>query len=112
MFQLLRKNGQAPSHDFRGLSGLSAIFSRLIPSLGRRASVGAALEVLGTLPLTAQSSLALVRLHDETLLLGITAQSVTLLTRRRETELGRGPLSGSNESSLQEEPSRLRELSA
>ena len=95
MFQLLRKNGQALGYDFKGLSGLSMIFSRLIPSLGRRVSAGA-LELVGTLPLTAQSSLALVRLHDETLLLGITAQNVTLLTRRRETEVGRKSVSASN----------------
>jgi flagellar biogenesis protein FliO len=47
---------------------------------GRR--VAGALEHLGTLPLTAQSSLALVRLHDETLLLGITPQSIKVLAKR------------------------------
>jgi flagellar biogenesis protein FliO len=43
--------------------------------------LGNALEHLGSLPLTAQSSLALVRLQDETLLLGITPQTITLLTK-------------------------------
>lgn len=109
MFQLLKKNGQALSHDFRGLRGFSGLLSRLIPSLGRRASAGGALEHLGALPLTTQCSLALIRLHDETLLLGITAQSVTLLTRRRETEIDRRPSSGSNGSSLTEEPLRVHE---
>lgn len=109
MFQLLKKNGQALSYDFRGLRGFSRLLSRLIPSLGPRASAGGALEHLGALPLTTQSSLALIRLHDETLLLGITAQSVTLLTRRRQTEVDRRPLSGSNGSSLAEEPLRVRE---
>ena len=36
------------------------------------------------MPLTAQSSLAVVRLHDETLLLGITPQSITLLAKGNE----------------------------
>jgi flagellar biogenesis protein FliO len=111
VFQLLKKNGQAPGYDFKGLSGLSVIFSRLIPSLGRRVSAGA-LELVGTLPLTAQSSLALVRLHDETLLLGITAQNVTLLTRRRETEVGSKFVSTSNGGLMQEELPPLDELPA
>lgn len=111
LFQLLRKNRQAPSYDLKGLSGLSLIVSRFIPSLARRGSAGA-LEHLETLPLTAQCSLALIRLHDETLLLGITGQSVTLLTRCREAEVGRDRMSGSNERLLQEQPPRLDELSA
>jgi flagellar biogenesis protein FliO len=74
--------------------------------------VGGGLEHLVTLPLTAQVSLALVRLHDETLLLGITAQSVTLLTRRRETEVDRLSVSRSNGDSPQEDQPRLWETSA
>ena len=37
------------------------------------------------MPLTAQSSLAVVRLHNETLLLGITPQSITLLAKGNES---------------------------
>lgn len=111
MFQLLRKNGRTSGYDFKGLSGLSVIFRRLIPSLGRRVSAGA-LELVGTLPLTAQSSLALVRLRDETLLLGITAQNVTVLTRRSETEVGRKSASTSNGGLMQEELPPLDELPA
>jgi len=43
--------------------------------------LGTAVQHLGTLPLTPQSSLALVRVYKETLVLGITAQSVTLLAK-------------------------------
>jgi flagellar biogenesis protein FliO len=53
----------------------------MIPALARRSAVAGALEHLGSLPLTAQSSLALVRLNQETLLLGITPQGITLLTK-------------------------------
>jgi flagellar biogenesis protein FliO len=109
VFQLLKKNGRSPNHDFRELAGLGGLFSRLIPSLGRRASAGGALELLGALPLTTQSSLALIRLHDETLLLGITAQSVTLLTRHRETEGDQGQLFQSNGGSLAEDPQQPRQ---
>lgn len=64
-----------------GWNGLGAFFQRLIPALSRQRTISNALVHLGTLPLTAQSSLSLVRLHDETLLLGITAQNITLLTK-------------------------------
>ena len=64
-----------------GLTRLRALFRRVFPSLGRRSAFGGALEHLGSLPLTAHSSLALVRLYKETLLLGITPQSVTLLSK-------------------------------
>jgi flagellar biogenesis protein FliO len=40
------------------------------------------------MPLTAQSSLALVRLHDETLLLGITPQNITLLAKAEGDSAG------------------------
>jgi len=63
------------------LSGYAALLQRLVPALRRRGNLGNALEHLGSLPLTAQSSLALVRLQGETLLLGITPQSITLLTK-------------------------------
>lgn len=62
-------------------STCAALWQRIVPALRRRAVAGNALEHLGSLPLTAQSSLALVRLHGETLLLGVTAQSITLLTK-------------------------------
>ena len=67
-----------------GLTRLRALFRRVFPSLGRRSAFGGALEHLGSLPLTAHSSLALVRLYKETLLLGITPQSVTLLSKRSD----------------------------
>jgi flagellar biogenesis protein FliO len=70
------------------LSGYAALLQRLVPALRRRGNLGNALEHLGTLPLTAQSSLALVRLHGETLLLGITPQHITLLTKGSAAAVG------------------------
>jgi len=67
-----------------GIASCSALWRRLWQALSPRSATGGALEHLGSLPLTAQSSLALVRLNKETLLLGISPQGITLLTKNRE----------------------------
>jgi len=81
VFPFSSKNSREGRRDAGGLSGYAALLQRLLPALRRRGNLGNALEHLGSLPLTAQSSLALVRLQGETLLLGITPQSITLLTK-------------------------------
>ena len=81
MFPFNVKHRTPSSQNAGGLQGLSALMQRFLPALGRRGNLAGALEHLGTMPLTAQSSLALVKLHDETLLLGITPQSITLLAK-------------------------------
>jgi flagellar biogenesis protein FliO len=81
VFSFNRKNFAPLAPPVVGLSGLAALIQRFMPALGRRGSVGGMLEHLGTMPLTAQSSLALVRLNGETLLLGITPQNISLLTK-------------------------------
>jgi flagellar biogenesis protein FliO len=68
-------------NPFLGLTRWCAGFQRLFPSLRRRSALDGVLEHLGNLPLTAHASLALVRLHKDTLLLGITPQSITLLSK-------------------------------
>jgi flagellar biogenesis protein FliO len=88
MFDLIKRGNKAPNIRATGLGVLIACLRRLIPTFGRRVSAGGTLEHLASLPLTAQSSLALVRLHKETLLLGITPQSITLLTKGQEKEPG------------------------
>lgn len=67
--------------EFGPIAGWSLLLQRFIPALRRRASANGALEHLGSLALTAQSSLALVRWRDQTLLLGITPQGISLLTQ-------------------------------
>lgn len=81
MFRFNRKYRQPQGFPTSGWQSLGAFVQRLMPALGKRPSIGAALEHLGTMPLTAQSSLALVRLHGETLLLGITPQNISLLAK-------------------------------
>lgn len=69
-----------------GIASWSALWRSLWQALGRRCATRGALEHLGSLPLTAQSSLALVRLNKETLLLGISPQGITLLTKNRDPD--------------------------
>lgn len=104
MFTSTQIPPKAAVNGFTGFAGLCALFRRIVPGLGRRSAFGGALEHLGSLPLTAHSSLALVRLHRETLLLGITPQSITLLSKgNNETVFG--------PDSITTEPIALREES-
>lgn len=76
-----RKNFANALSQGGALSSWSLVLQRLVPALRRRASANGALEHLGSLALTAQASLALVRWRDQTLLLGITPQGISLLTQ-------------------------------
>jgi flagellar biogenesis protein FliO len=84
MFGLQRKRRRNLLAEAATGGGLGAFMRCFLAPLGRRSLAGGALEHLGTLALTAQSSLALVRLHNETLLLGITAQNISVLARNDE----------------------------
>jgi flagellar biogenesis protein FliO len=81
MFQINSRRPRSPRTTDSAISGLAMLLQRMIPALARRKPAGRLLEYLESLPLTAQSSLALVRLREETLLLGITPQSITLLAK-------------------------------
>lgn len=81
MLRFFSKQVSPTGLDATGWSSCAAFWQRVMPALRRRAVAGNALEHLGSLPLTAQSSLALVRLKGETLLLGVTAQNITLLVK-------------------------------
>ena len=84
MFSLLKKTSARALPDFGGLAGWSDILRRFMPALRRRACDDGALERLGSLALTAQASLAVVRWRDRTLLLGVTPQGISLLTQAEE----------------------------
>lgn len=56
-----------------------ALLQRFVGAFNRRQVAGGALVHLATLPLSAQPSLVLVRLGQQTLLLGATAQNINLL---------------------------------
>jgi len=87
------------------ISSWRALWRRLWQALSRRSATRGALEHLGSLPLTAQSSLALVRLNKETLLLGISPQGITLLTKNREPNA-----EGERKGEIKKKPTRCEGL--
>ena len=70
--------------EIGSLAGWNLILQRFVPALRRHGSGERALEHLDSLALTAQSSLALVRWRDQTLLLGVTPQGISLLIQDGE----------------------------
>jgi len=60
---------------------VSSLLRGFAPLLGARSAVGECVQHVGTLPLTTQSSLAVVRFNNETLLIGITSQTMTVLAK-------------------------------
>ncbi len=92
MLGFFSKPASPKRRDGAGWSSCAALWQRVLPALRRRAIAGNALDHLGSLPLTAQSSLALVSLQGETLLLGVTAQNITLLARGSAIAAGAQPL--------------------
>lgn len=72
--------GVAPS-SVGNFSALRALWQRVIGAFAGRRVGGGALEHLATLPLGPQPSLVLVRLGQQTLLLGATAQRINLLAK-------------------------------
>ena len=81
------KRGWAPSFALSGCGATSgftaarALFRRLVGAFAGRPVADGALEHLATLPLGAQPSLVLVRLGQQTLLLGATARQINLLAK-------------------------------
>jgi hypothetical protein len=69
------------SHVNGRATQLAALLRRICCGLGRRSVAAGALEHLAHLPLTAHASLALVRMDKQRLLLGITPQNITLLSK-------------------------------
>jgi flagellar biogenesis protein FliO len=77
----LPRRAGAESSAASGLTGARALLTRLIGAFAGRPVAGGALEHLATLPLGGQPSLVLVRLGQQTLLLGATARQINLLAK-------------------------------
>jgi flagellar biogenesis protein FliO len=69
---------------FSDFTGATRLLVRWL-SLPRRWPRKQVLQVLESVPLTTQASVALVRFEKEILVLGVTAQNVTVLVKRQET---------------------------
>jgi flagellar biogenesis protein FliO len=67
-----------------GIVGVALLARRFLPLLGQKYRPEGTLQHLGLLALTPQCSVALVRAGQETLILGLTPHSVTLLTKSGE----------------------------
>lgn len=91
----------------RTASELGALLRRICCGIGRRSAVAGALEHLGSLPLTTHASLALVRMGKETLLLGITPQNITLLSKI-DDDAGLAPQGAVLQQSFSEAEGRAR----
>ena len=76
-----RAFGWAGRRD-RETASVSAVLRRFIPLLGRR-PLTECVQHVGTLPLTTHSSVAVIRFNNETLLLGITPKTMTVIARAR-----------------------------
>lgn len=63
------------------MGGVIVLLRRLAPQLGRRLQLASRLQHQGLLSLAPQCSVALVRVGQETLVLGVTPHAVTLLTK-------------------------------
>jgi flagellar biosynthetic protein FliO len=61
--------------------GIALLVRRFLPVFAQRSHGEGPLQRLGMLALTPQCSVALVRVGQETLVLGLTTHSVTLLTK-------------------------------
>jgi flagellar biogenesis protein FliO len=68
--------------------GIALLARRFMPQLVQRYQPGGALQQLGLLTLTPHCSVALIRAGQETLVLGLTPQAVTLLAKTHEEGMG------------------------
>ena len=85
MFALFYRNLVRPKTALSDLTGAAQLFVRWFCLPGRRAEKQS-LKLLESIPLTAQASIALVRFERQTLVLGVTPQSVTVLTKGAVSE--------------------------
>ncbi|MBI4522662.1 MAG: flagellar biosynthetic protein FliO [Deltaproteobacteria bacterium] len=67
-----------------GLILLGIVAHRMLPFLNERRRTSHHLKHLGTLPLTPHCCVAIVQVGRETLILGIAAQSISLLSKANE----------------------------
>jgi flagellar biogenesis protein FliO len=75
-----------PKTALPDVAGLFRSFTRWL-ALPRRPAGEPSLQLLESVALTAETSIALLRFEQETLVLGVTPQSVTVLARRESPVL-------------------------
>ena len=80
MFALFHHQPARPRAALPDFAATANFFLRWLSLPGRRATAHS-LQLLESVPLTAQASVALVRFESENLVLGVTPQSITVLAK-------------------------------
>jgi flagellar biogenesis protein FliO len=80
MFSVFHRDMVRPKTALRDFSGAAQSIVRWL-SLPKRRSVEPSLQLLESVPVSAQASVVLIRFEQETFVLGVTPQNVTLLTK-------------------------------
>jgi flagellar biogenesis protein FliO len=80
MFAMFHRLMARPKTALPDFAGAAQVFIRWL-SLPRRRTGEPSLQLLESMALTAQASVALIRFERETLVLGVTPHNVTLLAR-------------------------------
>jgi flagellar biogenesis protein FliO len=80
MFAMLHRHLARPRTTLPDFASAAQVFLRWLALPARRAAAQS-LQLLESVPLTAQASVVLVRVDNETLVLGVTPQSVTVLAK-------------------------------
>jgi len=98
------------------IGGVLMLLRRFLPQVGKRLQFADRLQHQGILALTPQCSVALVRIGQETLVLGVTPHAVTLLTKspvvdRTENEQDRKTFTDRKDEEMQDSTS-LEQLEA
>jgi len=80
MFALFHRQPARPRTALPDFAAAANFFLRWLSLPARRATAHS-LQLLESVPLTAQASVALVRFESENLVLGVTPQSITVLAK-------------------------------
>jgi len=80
MFAMFSRQLARPKTALPDLTSVAGLFARWL-SLPARRGATQSLRLLESVPLTAQASVSLVRFGAETLVLGVTSQSITVLAK-------------------------------
>jgi flagellar biogenesis protein FliO len=99
MFAMFHRQPARPRPALLDFATAANCFLRWLSLPARRATAHS-LQLLESVPLTAQASVALVRFESENLVLGVTSQSITVLAK------GAAPAGASTSTSFAEERQR------
>jgi flagellar biogenesis protein FliO len=89
MFAMFSRQSARPRAALPDLTSIAEFIARWFSLSARRAATHS-LHLLESVPLTAQASVSLVRFGSETLVLGVTSQTITVLAKGSATDATAG----------------------